>query len=78
MMLARSSLALALGLSFVLATTGLGEAARGPDATPVGLGTFAVAVGFLVFLSIVYSVKRALGLVKPPPPPEEAGAGGHH
>jgi len=77
-MLARSSLALALGLSLVLATTGFGEAAKGPDATAVGLGTFAVAVGFLAFLSIVYSVKRALGLVKPPPPPEDAGAGGHH
>ena len=77
-MLARFSLALALGLSLVLATTGLGEAARGPDATAVGLGTFAVAVGFLAFLSIVYSVKRALGLVKPPPPPEDAGAVGHH
>ena len=76
-MLARLSLALALGFSLVLATTGLGEAARGPDATAVGLGTFAVVVGFLVFLSLVYSVKRALGLVKLPPPPEDAGAGHH-
>ena len=77
-MLARFSLSLALALSLVFASTGLSEGARGPDATPVGLGTFAVAVGFLAFLSIVYSLKRALVLVKPPPPPEDAGAGGHH
>jgi hypothetical protein len=61
----------------LLATTGISEAAKGPDASDVALGTFAVVLGVMAFLGLVFLLKMALGGVRPPPP-EEPSAGAHH
>ncbi len=61
-----------------MASAGAASAALSPDATEVVLGTFGAALGVIFFLSVVYALKRALGLEKDLPPPEDSGASGHH
>ncbi len=76
-MLGRVSRSLFLALVASFATTGGIYAAKGPDVTEVGVGTFLVALGFMALLFIAYLIKHALGLDRMPPP-EDAGAPDHH
>jgi hypothetical protein len=61
----------------LLAGTGFAEAAKGPDAANVALGTFIAVLIMMAFLGLVFLLKVLLGGVRPLPP-EEPSAGGHH
>jgi len=77
----KTRLGVAISMAFlgILALTAPAGAAKGPDFEKVLFGTAAVALGLLVFLSLVYGIKVATGLEKPLPPPEpDSHAGGHH
>jgi hypothetical protein len=76
-MLQRLLIALNIAVLGVLASTGVSEAAKGPDASDVALGTLVVVLCSMAFLSLVFLVKRALGGVTELPP-EEPATGGHH
>ncbi|HXH23166.1 MAG TPA: hypothetical protein VNN10_14165 [Dehalococcoidia bacterium] len=76
-MTARVLFALLVVMPALLAPSGVSEAARSPDATEVGLGTAALVVGVMAFLTVVYAVKVALGGGRMPPP-DEGSLGGHH
>jgi hypothetical protein len=68
--------ALALGAAFSL--TGVSEAAKGPDAEEVAVGTVAVVLASMAFLSLLYGVKRAFGGGGMPPPEESFESSEHH
>ena len=77
----KTRLGVALTMAFlgILALTAPAGAAKGPDFEKVLFGTAAVALGLLVFLSIIYGIKVATGIEKPLAPPEpDPQAGGHH
>lgn len=76
-MFRRLSLATYFAVVAVLAATGIAEAAKGPDATDVALGTFVAVLVAMAFLGLVFLLKVALGAVRPLPP-EEPMSGGHH
>ena len=65
-MLDRLMVSVSLAFLAVIASTGVAYAAS--DREKVAIGTFFVAVGVIVVLSIAYALKRALGLEKPLPP----------
>jgi hypothetical protein len=73
----RAALSIGLALAGFLATTGVAGAARSPDLTEIVIGTFLMALGLMLFLSLIYAVKVATGIEKPLPP-EEPDAAGHH
>jgi hypothetical protein len=69
--------ALFFALTAFAATAGISEAAQGPDAGDVALGTFAAVLGTMAFLGLMFLLRVALGGAQTPPP-EEPGAGAHH
>lgn len=76
-MLRRFVPALVLALAGGFAFTGVSEAAKGPDANEVTLGTLLVAFGVMAFLGLIYLLKSALGFTRALPP-EEPPMGEHH
>ncbi len=76
-MLQRVGFALTLAILGLLASTGISEAAKGPDARDVALVTLLVVVCSMTFLTLMFMLRVALGGVRTPPP-EEPNAGGHH
>jgi hypothetical protein len=60
-----------------LASTGVSQAAKGPDARDVALGTFAAVLITMAVLGLFYLLRLALG-GNQPLPPEEPGSGAHH
>ena len=76
-MFRRFSLAAYFAIVAVLSATGIAEAAKGPDATEVALGTFIAVLIAMAFLGLVFMLKVALGGARPLPP-EEPTSGGHH
>ncbi len=75
----RLGVAVTMALLGVFALTAPAGAAKGPDFNTVLFGTAGVALGLLVFLSIVYGVKVMTGIEKSLPPPEaDSHGGGHH
>jgi hypothetical protein len=76
-MLQRVGFALTFAILGLLASTGISEAAKGPDARDVALVTLLVVVCSMAFLTLMFMLRVALGGVRTPPP-EEPTAGGHH
>ena len=78
-MVERLAFATSIAALGFLAATRVAGAARSPHLAAVAIGTFLVALGLMLFLSIIYAIKLAAGIEKPlpPPPPEETGAGHH-
>jgi hypothetical protein len=76
-MLRRISLAAYFASVAVISATGIAEAAKGPDATEVAVGTFVAVLIAMAVLGLLFMLKVALGAVRPLPP-EEPTPGGHH
>jgi hypothetical protein len=76
-MAGRLVFALYLAVSGLLAFAGTTEAAQGPDATEVAVGTVIVVLASMGLLALIYGVKVAMGGARVPPP-EESIPGGHH
>jgi hypothetical protein len=76
-MLRRFSFAVTFAILGLLASTGISEAAKGPDARDVSLVTLLVIVCSLTFLTLMFMLRVALGGARTPPP-EDPGAGAHH
>jgi hypothetical protein len=79
-MLNRTLISLSLALVGFLATTGVTWAAEWSDwsdRTKVGVGTFALVLGFMAFLTLMALIRHLLGLDRPPPPDASEG-GAHH
>lgn len=76
-MLRRFSFAVTFAILGLLASTGISEAAKGPDARDVALVTLLVIVCSLTFLTLMFMLRVAFGGVRTPPP-EEPSAGNHH
>jgi hypothetical protein len=75
----RLSVAFSMAVLGIVALTAPAGAAKGPDFDMVLFGTAAVALGLLVFLSLVYGIKVMTGIEKPLAPPEaDTHGGGHH
>jgi hypothetical protein len=76
-MLQRLGFALTFAILGLLASTGISEAAKGPDARDVALVTLLVIVCSLTFLTLIFMLRVALGGARTAPP-EEPSAGNHH
>jgi hypothetical protein len=76
-MTGRLLVALCVAASGLLAFTATTEAAKGPDATEVAVGTILVVLGAMALLAVLYGVKVALGGGRMPPP-DEGVSTGHH
>jgi hypothetical protein len=77
-MLERLFSASTLALVAAFGLTGVLEAAKGPDAADVALGTGGAVLGLMAFLVLVYGIRRALGGGGALPPEEPAADAGHH
>jgi hypothetical protein len=76
--LERLTIAITAAVFAFVAFAGVTEAAKGPDAEEVALGTLAVVAAGMAFLSLVYGIKRAFGGGGMPPANESLGASEHH
>jgi hypothetical protein len=76
-MFRRFSLAAYFALVAILSATGIAEAAKGPDAAEVAVGTFIAVLIAMAFLGLMFMLKVLLGGVRSLPP-EEPTTGGHH
>ncbi len=76
-MLQRLSVALTLGVMASFALAGVGEAAKGPDATDVAVGTVIVVAVMMALLLLIYGIKVAFGGDQALPA-EDLPAGGEH
>jgi len=75
-MLRRLFFAACLAVAGVIASTGYSQAAQGPDAPDVAIGTALVVVGVMAFLSLMYLLRVVLGGPRQMPPEEPDS--GHH
>ena len=74
----RALTAAGLAISAFIANTAIAGAARSPELTKIAIGTFLVALGLMIFLSIVYAIKVATGIERPLPPEDPNITQGHH